>query len=380
MDRKSIYLANSIYNSILSKGVSHVVMPIRLSSYNFSDKPMIGEKEWVRKWKVLGIPNKKFYRLYSQFIGPDINIVPDDIMSNIIEPILNPVRYRSLYEDKNMLDKFFSPQFDTPITPHNLIRNIDNILYDFLYEEINKQVANNIVNNSSAKHLISKASIDENSGRGIYFWKKRGSSYVNTHTNETLSVDILRKLYPNGNYILQEVAQQSDWMSQFCSTAVNTLRIHMYRSVTDNSIHLINAVMRIGREGSFLDNAHAGGIFCGINPNGSLQDFILDQHANKMCQFNKIDFSNNEFVVPNWNQVKEFCKKVMACIPHMRNLALDVMLDSDNNPKLIEYNTDKFSLFFYQLTNSTVFEAFTDEVISYCQANRNKATRIFVTF
>lgn len=47
---------------------------------------------------------------------------------------------------------------------------------------------------------------------------------------------------------------------------------------------------------------------------------------------------------------------------------------------IIEYNTDKFATFFYQLTTSAVFAEFTDEVIEYCKNNKDKASRVFVTF
>lgn len=49
--------------------------------------------------------SKLDYLLFSRYIGNDINIVPEAISHNIIEPILNPVEYRRFYEDKNMFDK-----------------------------------------------------------------------------------------------------------------------------------------------------------------------------------------------------------------------------------------------------------------------------------
>ena len=70
----------------------------------------------------------------------------------------------------------------------------------------------------------------------------------------------------------------------------------------------------------------------------------------------------------------------MLALPHMRNLALDVMIDKNGKPKIIEYNTDKFSTFFYQLTTSAVFAEYTDEVIEYCCKHMKDATRIYVTF
>ena len=107
MARKSIKIINKVYDKLLSLGCSTVVSKVRLSAYKFPNKQLEGEEEWEKKWSVLGHVNRQWYRLYAHFIGTNIDIVPDDIMSNVIEPILNPIRYRSLYEDKNLLDIFF---------------------------------------------------------------------------------------------------------------------------------------------------------------------------------------------------------------------------------------------------------------------------------
>lgn len=380
MARKSIIIINKVYDKLLSFGVSTVVSKVRLSAYKFPNKKLEGEEEWVKKWSVLGHANRRWYGLYSHFIGTNIRIVPDDIMSNVIEPILNPVRYRSLYEDKNMLDNFFMTQFAEKITPLTLLRNINGIFYTGLFKHVDKEKAGGIIKSGMTERLISKASIDENSGRSIYFWQKDGDVYKEVKTKLELSVETLLCLYPNGNYILQEVVKQSEWMSYFCPTSVNTLRIHMYRSVKDNKPHLVNAVLRMGRNGSLVDNSHAGGAFCGIRKDGSLGDFVLDQSAVKQTIFNGIDFSKEHFVVPEWDKIEEFCNKVMLSIPHMRNLALDVMINVNGEPRIIEYNTDKFALYFYQLTTSSVFDEYTDEVIEYCCQHKDEATRIFVTF
>lgn len=380
MARKAITYVNKVYDKLLSLGVSTVVSNYRLKGYNFPNKKKERENEWVKKWSVLGTPNKKWYRLYAHYIGENIDIVPDDIMSNVIEPILNPVRFRSLYEDKCLLDNFFMTQFSQRITPVTLLRNINHLYFTRDFDVIDSRMVEDIFRQSQSQRLITKASIDENSARGIYFWERSGDNYIVKGGKDILSVDTLSNYYPNGNYIVQEVAEQSDWMNHLCSTSVNTLRIHMYRSVKDEKPHLVNAVVRIGRNGSLVDNAHAGGSWCGIRKDGSLLDYVIDQYAHKQTVFNDIDFSKERLIVPNWCEIERFSEKVMLALPHMRNLALDVMLDKQGKPMIIEYNTDKFATFFYQLTTSAVFAEYTDEVIEYCRKHLNNATRIYVTF
>ena len=69
--------------------------------------PAPNEKEWKKKWSVLGNANPIYYRLFSHYIGNDINIIPEDICRNIVEPILDPLRYVSYYADKNIFDKLY---------------------------------------------------------------------------------------------------------------------------------------------------------------------------------------------------------------------------------------------------------------------------------
>lgn len=133
-------------------------------------------------------------------------------------------------------------------------------------------------------------------------------------------------------------------------------------------------IIRIGQEGSLLDNAHAGGCFVGIDVNsGKLKNKVFNQFGVHFDTFNNIDFKNNTYVIPNFENVKKFAKMVGECISHHNLIALDVMLDEDNQPKLIEYNIDAFGLWLFQFTGNTAFGEFTDEIIEYCIKNINKA-------
>ena len=51
---------------------------------------------------------------------------------------------------------------------------------------------------------------------------------------------------------------------------------------------------------------------------------------------------------------------------HHRLLALDIMIDSLGNPRLIEINVGGFSGWLFQFTTGTVLKEHTDEVIDYC--------------
>lgn len=54
------------------------------------------------------------------------------------------------------------------------------------------------------------------------------------------------------------------------SEAVNTFRVITY--LWDGEVFHVPLALRIGQGGSYLDNAHAGGMFIGVNDLGELND------------------------------------------------------------------------------------------------------------
>lgn len=168
-------------------------------------------------------------------------------------------------------------------------------------------------------------------------------------------------------------------MAQFCKTSFNTLRVVTYRSVVDEKIHIIGSVLRIGRDGSYLDNGHAGGAFVGIDTEtGRLNDYLCDQYGNKFILWNGVNFDSNTFTIPNWDKVKEFATEVTHRNQRNRFLSMDLGLDSEGNPIIIECNIGGFSYWLPLFSGKTVFGEFTDEIIDYCAANQHRKNRSFM--
>lgn len=163
--------------------------------------------------------------------------------------------------------------------------------------------------------------------------------------------------------------QQHPYINQFCETSVNTIRISTYRSVKDEEVIVNGALMRIGASGSFVDNAHAGGRFVGINvSDGSLQKTTLDQYGTKMDVWNEVNFKTSNFTIPHWNKIIDFAKKVALRNKHMRLLALDICLCKDGTPKLVEVNVGGFSYWLYMYCGQDIFDGRVQEVIDYCKS------------
>lgn len=163
--RTTIYLIrqysyDKFYRSILKRN-------------NITNKTSKDEKAWITKWSQLGIKAKPTqYRVFRQYIGDDINIVPEDICHNYIETILNPMRFRGYYADKNTFDKLFPQGY----FPKTLLRKICGFYYsnDYRYLKMDEAMLQYCLTKCSTNRIIIKPSVDGMSGRGVEAYVRGG--------------------------------------------------------------------------------------------------------------------------------------------------------------------------------------------------------------
>ncbi|OWV21557.1 hypothetical protein B7982_10615 [Fibrobacter sp. UWB2] len=326
-------------------------------------------KKYQEKWGLLETPvMREYLEVFCAYLQNDedrLNIVPENICHNVIEPVLNPFRYRVFFEDKN----YFAKILGKDILPNEFLRCINGTFYDGDYncvatEDLPKKMGEIA---AIAPHIIVKPTVDSCSGNGIHFFKWNGQKFENDKGNSFEQILLNGKIK---NFVVQEVLKQSDFISQFGPTSVNTLRIVTYKSVKDECVHIPAMLLRIGKIGANVDNAHAGGLFVGINPEtGELGKYVSDQYGKTQSVFNGIDFSNSNYKIPNFDKVLAFAKKVHSVIPYHRLLALDVVL-MGNGCKLIEYNISAFSTWLFPFVGQTPFGKWTDEIIEYCSEKK----------
>ncbi|MCQ2339167.1 MAG: hypothetical protein MJZ79_00065 [Paludibacteraceae bacterium] len=213
-----------------------------------------------------------------------------------------------------------------------------------------------------------KPSTGSSSGRSVMKFNIDNPKhvYVNAKGQE-LSGAFLQQY--GDNWVLQMAIEQHPYLAQFCHSSLNSLRICTYRSVEDEEITILSAAIRIGHEGSVVDNLHAGGGLVGIDvETGKLGHEVYDQYANRTTILNDIDFAHSNFVIPEWNRIVEFCKQVVKLNHHCRLIALDITLDKDNQPRFIEWNVGGYGFSFWipMMTGITSLGSKTDEIVEYC--------------
>lgn len=337
-----------------------------LKKLHFENKKIEGEEAYKQKWKVFSpLVEPYSYRLFGNYCGFTPNIIPEDIVHSYIEEVLNPTPFRSVYADKNLFPEIVGKEH----TPRTVVCRINgsqvlDAEYCYADMDLSKYIG-------TAKSLILKPTIDSCSGQGIIKFIKKDGVFVSTDGEINLTEDFLYSY--NKNFCLQETVSQHEFMNKLCPTSVNTIRLCVYRSVKDEKSHVTASFIRIGKNGAFLDNAHAGGMIIGVNAKtGEMGKYVVDQYGNKENVWNEINFSENSFIVPCWKEIIAFAEYVGRRVYHHRLLALDIALKEDEKPILIEYNLEKFAPWPFMFTGQEAFGEYTDEIIKFCVANTGK--------
>ena len=330
---------------------------------------------WMQKWSVLGSPNPVYYRLFSHYVGEDLNMSPEDICRTVVEPILDPAPYVPYYSDKNIFDKLFKEG----TLAKTILRKMNGMYCDATYQkvELDDAALALLLGKSGCAKIVIKPSVDGESGRGVKLFRYAQKQWREIGGDAPLTVAFLEANY-GADFIIQECLEQHEGLAYFNPTSVNTLRLSLYRSVKTNECAVTRAIIRIGGKGALVDNAHAGGGYVGINPDGSLCHRVLNQYGASCTEFNDIDFTQ-QHTIPHWDRVVDFAKYIGANVPHHRLLALDIMLDKAGNPRLIEFNCKAYSMWLFQFTTGGALGDYTDEIIEYCHAHRNQ-NKIQLTF
>lgn len=141
----------------------------------------------------------------------------------------------------------------------------------------------------------------------------------------------------SGKFLLEEVVIQSEEMSKFNSSSVNTIRC-MTMVMKDGSVEVPYCFMRTGRNGSFVDNGGAGGIIIGVDEKtGIVNTDGFDEYKNVYTEHpdTKVKFKGSQ--IPKWDDMIELCKSIAKDVKDIGFLSWD-MAYTPNGWVVIEVN------------------------------------------
>jgi hypothetical protein len=138
--------------------------------------------------------------------------------------------------------------------------------------------------------------------------------------------------------IVQDVLSQEPRMAAFSPSSVNTLRVVTMLTPQDQAI-IVNASFRTGVGNAIVDNFSAGGVSAGIDCiKGSLTEFAYDKESHRYTVHPTSGIVFKDHPVPEWDRVREAAVGIQRAFSFYRLIGLDMALDKNGDPVLIEAN------------------------------------------
>ena len=307
-----------------------------------------------------------WHRLYTSYTGKfDYKYVPEYIFTTKLELIANQRIDVLPFENKCLIRTFFEGVSNFIDIPKVYISKIKGKYFDSDSNPISESKAIDILDKKYNNFII-KTSIDSNSGLGVEIVHLKNGKDITTDKE-------LKDIFKchGDDFVVTELIKQSKSVSSIYPNSVNTLRVITY--VTDTGYYVAPIVMRIGRGGNNVDNAHAGGMFIAVNDDGELAKEAFTEYNAKFKKHpdSGIIFENNRLL--NIDILRKEVIKLHKRIPNVMFVSWDIALNDNNHFSLIEANLHSHSTWFTQMAHGRgLFEEETGKLLSECKKGRKR--------
>ena len=327
-----------------------------------------GEANIIRAfWLGYGIKriNMDWYRLYKGLLGEaDPRYIPEEVFRIDIEPILNRRDVAMAYHDKNRLNRLF-PEISTPRV---VLRNIYGRYFDGNYSPITMTAGYEAITAQDANYILKPAISGTGSGLNVILIRgEHGKLFIEDRPWNLADIE---RIYVQ-DFLLQEVVKQHSSLAVFHPGSLNTVRVITFRF--EQVIHVLAAVLRMGN-GSYVDNAHAGGLVCGIDvETGQLTSFAYDVPFTRYEQHPVSKVSFQRQTITGFNRIKMLARCLHERLDYFDVLAFDVCVCEDETPCLIEINTFGQAIEPFQiLKGAPLFGALTEPILELVARRRRE--------
>lgn len=277
---------------------------------------------------------------------PDPRYIPNTLIYSKIDQHFNNRKIGYGFNDKNYYDLIFKGVKQ----PESIIRNIGGIFTDSQYRLMSmEEVSARIL---AEKELICKPSLESGSGRSIQFWKPE---------QQFESISRFLQDRREKDYIVQRIIRQHPDLDRVHDKSINSIRI--VTLLMPEGVYVLSANLRMGVGENRIDNVTAGGISCGILPNGTLKTYATTYYTGERLSSHPQGFVFEGFQVPSFDKAVEVAKKAHTLIPHFRLVSWDLAIDAEGDPVLIEANMRKGGINLNQFNNGPLFGDLTDRVL-----------------
>ena len=281
--------------------------------------------------------------------------IPDNIYYAEIDTFFTDAKRSEALDDKNLYDLYFT-DIKRPTT---IIRKMNGQFLDRDYQFITPEQALELCTQN--RTVISKEALDSCGGHGVRFYDLSQPSAIE---------DFKAWLNKTDNIIVQEVIKQHETLSNIHADSINTIR--MMSIFLDGKTIILSSLLRMGAGGSHVDNGSSGGVFCGINEDGTLKEYGHYTDG-RSCTQHPQGTVFKGFKVVGYDRCREIIQQIAGrMFTSTRLISWDFAIGTDGEPILIEVNLTYGGLSTHLLSNGPLFGDMTPEILERVYGKRDK--------
>lgn len=291
---------------------------------------------------------KRKWLLWNEYYNYELDRQSSEFRKNFLGAIeqgvylelLNPFKYYILARNKYLThlvlekENIPMPELYCYYNPERGVTsdgNVSNDLFSTIQVLKAKNVKKCVVKETEGSHGESVFAVN-----GIIY--EGDDALMEIVGGRTVRLSTILRQYP---LLFEQRIIQTKQLSDFNPTSVNTIRF-MTVLFPNGEVEIIGTFIKIGRAGSFVDNAGKGGnvdagidsdtgeVYGAIEFNGFRKSLSIDSHPDTGCALNGV-------VLDNWNFICRKLKSFQQKIPFLKAVGWDVAL-TDNGPVIIEIN------------------------------------------
>lgn len=270
-----------------------------------------------------------WHRLFIGFTGTfDVNYIPDLLFLPEFERYENQwAPYNRALSDKNLMPLLVANAGVR--TPKIVLSCAKGMIRDGSFRQIKSDKAIKLL--EDAGEVFVKPTVNSNSGDGCFL--ARFENGVDVFSGKTLA-ELLERL--GTDFVMQERVICHSSIRNIYAGSVNTFRMTSYRWKDD--ILFTPSIMRLGRSGSIVDNAGAGGIFIAVDDDGTLHRQAFNESGEAFDRHPDTGLVFEGYRIPLFPEVQLAARRIHEMLPQLGVIAWDFTIDEDGKPLFIEMN------------------------------------------
>ena len=324
----------------------HLISDLNLPKLSKQEK-----KEIKRVWSCFKFSNLDFIwmRIYKAERGFDPYYLCDHQYAALLRIVNRSSNWVSL--NNKALTDVYMPSIPWPKV---FLRRINKKYYDNEMTEISFEQAVAILQSQS--RFVIKPATGTGGGKGVKV------------IDNFLSQEEISKLFVAYyvDFVVQALIVQSDELSRFNPTSVNTCRI---TTISIGSKQSFSAIFKVGRKNARVDNWNSS-FLIGVDKQGHLCDYGYDVKLNRIEKSDVgVPFAGN--VIPKFAEMVELTLKYHNLyFPNISVVGWDITLEKNGDIIVIETNPDFPGILGEQVCSGTFFREFRDEICNVVKPNK----------